>query len=323
MILPPDYTRFHSMAGDLTRFAHDYYRGVPCRAAVNVATAPPPGTGRPHVDILPALGTHAPMTSPQVRSMFGPSVCDAAEAEDGGGGGRDGGGRRDTEIIVHDWRDDTVTIGKVPASLVSTATRGSVDRPWPAQLSRWIWDGGHDHVLSVGQVVPHEVTGMANYNKNLFVGAGGADSINLSHFIGAVAGMENLMGVADNPLRDILNYASEHFLHGRLPLWYVLTVMGNDEDGKIRMKGLFIGNDIECYRRACKLSLQHNFTVVDEPLKEVIVYLDPDEYHSTWLGNKSIYRTRMAVADGGNLIVIAPGVRKFGEDDACDALIRR
>uniref|UniRef100_A0A7S1B7C9 LarA-like N-terminal domain-containing protein n=1 Tax=Corethron hystrix TaxID=216773 RepID=A0A7S1B7C9_9STRA len=315
MLLPPDYTRYHSRSGDITRFVHDFYHGSP---ALPPNHFPPSASSPPHISILPALGTHAPMTRPQIRSMFGDTIADAVEDESGNGS------EKDTDLIVHDWRSDVITIGHVPSSLVSTATRGFVcDTSWPAQLNRHVWEGRHDLVLSIGQVVPHEVTGMANYNKNIFVGIGGADAINLSHFIGAVAGMENLMGTAENPLRNILQYASENFL-GKLPLWYILTVMGAEAGGREpTIRGVFIGNTAECYRKACELSLRQNFKVIDEPLQNMVVYLDPDEYHSTWLGNKSIYRTRMAIKDGGSLIVIAPGVRKFGEDDLVDALIRK
>lgn len=166
--------------------------------------------------------------------------------------------------------------------------------------------------------------GMANFNKNLFVGVGGVEAINLSHFIGAVYGMEKMMGRASNPLRSILNYASETFLQDQLDLWYILTVIGsNPQTGKKEVRGLFIGNDIECYNKACELSLKVNFTMLEEAPSKVVVYLDEDEFHSTWLGNKAIYRTRMAVADGGELIILAPGVRRFGEDSRCDELIRK
>jgi nickel-dependent lactate racemase len=165
---------------------------------------------------------------------------------------------------------------------------------------------------------------MANFNKNMFVGVGGLEAINLSHFIGAVYGMENMMGRADNPLRAILNKASEQFLQDELELWYILTVVAsNPTTHKLEIKGLYIGNDIECYRKACDLSLKVNFTLLEKPPKKMVVYLDPDEFHSTWLGNKSIYRTRMAIADDGELIVLAPGIRRFGEDDAVDVIIRK
>ncbi|GMI05830.1 hypothetical protein TrVE_jg10669 [Triparma verrucosa] len=257
-------------------------------------------------DVMPALGTHAPMTEEQCKTMFGEEMCSS-------------------DIFrVHDWRNDVVTIGHAPPSMVSAATQGMVSKPWPAQLNKLVWEGRHDLVFSIGQVVPHEVMGMANYNKNLFVGVGGLDAINLSHFIGAVYGMENMMGKASNPLKDILNYASENFLENKLPLFYILTVMGTNADsGELEMKGLFFGNDIKCYLAACELSLSVNFTMLEEAPMKVVVHLDEDEFHSTWLGNKAIYRTRMAIATGGELIVLGPGVKRFGEDDGCDILIRK
>lgn len=179
-------------------------------------------------------------------------------------------------------------------------------------------------MLSIGQVVPHEVMGMANFNKNLFVGVGGVEAINLSHFIGAVHGMENMMGRAHNPLRSILNKASEAFLQNELDLWYILTVVKtHPTTGEPELCGLFIGNDIECYNRACDLSLKVNFAILPKAPTRMVVYLDPDEFHSTWLGNKAIYRTRMAIADGGDLIILAPGVERFGEDGKVDELIRK
>jgi nickel-dependent lactate racemase len=225
-------------------------------------------------------------------------------------------------IREHDWRNDVVTIGEVPADFVCRATEGLWTRCWPAQLNRLIWEGGHDLVLSIGQVVPHEVMGMANYNKNIFVGAGGSQGINESHFIGAAYGMERMMGRADTPLRRILNYAQEHFCT-KLPLVYMLTVIGPREDGSLAVRGLFIGNDVECFQAAAELSVKVNFTVLDEAPRKMVVYLDPDEFHSTWLGNKAVYRTRMAIADGGELIVLAPGIKMFGEDPQIDVLIRK
>jgi hypothetical protein len=165
---------------------------------------------------------------------------------------------------------------------------------------------------------------MSNYNKNLFVGTGGTEAINLSHFIGAVHGMERMMGRKENPLRSILNYASEKFLESEIDLWYILTVIGSDaETGKQVIRGLYIGNDIKCYSAACDLSLKVNFTLLDRPVHRMVVFLDSDEFHSTWLGNKAIYRTRMAMADGGELTILAPGINRFGEDSAVDALIRK
>jgi nickel-dependent lactate racemase len=223
---------------------------------------------------------------------------------------------------VHDWRHDVVTLGEVPAQYVREISEGRVDYPWPAQVNRLLTDGGHDLILSIGQVVPHEVIGMANYNKNVFVGTGGSEGINKSHFLGAAYGMERIMGRAMNPVRQVLNYASNHFAQ-HLPIVYVLTVIGRDPQGDLAVKGLYIGDDMACFERASELSLQVNFEMLDQPLDKVVVYLDPDEFKSTWLGNKSVYRTRMAIADGGELVVLAPGLKEFGEDKEIDRLIRR
>jgi len=179
-----------------------------------------------------------------------------------------------------------------------------------------------DLILSIGQIVPHEVIGMAGYNKNIFIGTGGPEGINKSHFLGAVYGMERMMGRADTPVRRVLNYASEHFAK-HLPILYVLTVVGRGDDGKLIVRGLYIGDDAECFNLASALSLKVNFQMLDEPLKKVVVYLDPSEFKSTWLGNKSVYRTRMAIADGGELIVLAPALKEFGEDKQIDGLIRK
>jgi nickel-dependent lactate racemase len=283
LVVPPDITRLHSQAGTLTRYAWEYY-GERLRA------------------VLPALGTHAPMSAGQLTRMFG---------------------NLPQELVrIHNWRTDIETIGEVPAELIHEQSEGKLNFSWPAQVNRLIVQGDFDLILSVGQVVPHEVIGMANYNKNILVGTGGREGINRSHYLGAVYGMERIMGRADNPVRRVLNYASDRFL-ARLPIVYVQTVVGRAEDGGLAARGLLIGDDAECFHRAAELSLAVNFEMLDQPLRKAVVYLDPQEFHSTWLGNKAVYRTRMALADGAELIVLAPAVKEFGEDRTIDALIRK
>jgi nickel-dependent lactate racemase len=281
--VPPDFTRFNSRAGRLTSMVHEYY-------------------GERLVDVIPAVGTHFEMPAWQREKMFAGVPAEL--------------------FRYHNWRTDVETIGEVPAEFVAEVTEGIYTEAWPCQMNRLLWRSGHDLILSIGQVVPHEVIGMANYNKNIFVGTGGVRGINESHYIGAVYGMERMMGRANTPLRKILNYAQDNFCQ-HLPLVYVQTVIGANDAGKLVVRGLFIGDDVECFERACELSLVMNFKMVPEPLQKVVVYLDDEEFHSTWLGNKSIYRTRMAIADGGELVVLGPGVRTFGEDPQIDVLIRK
>ena len=215
-----------------------------------------------------------------------------------------------------------MSLGEVPSEYVKWISEGRADFSWPAQVNKLIIEGGFDLILSIGQVVPHEVVGMANYNKNILVGTGGSEGINKSHYLGAVYGMERMMGRSDTPVRRVFNYATEKYL-AELPIVYVLTVVGVNSKGVEQTFGLFIGDDTEVFDRAAKLSLEVNFVMVDKPLNKVVVWLDPEEFKSTWLGNKSIYRTRMAIADGGELIVIAPGLKEFGEDREIDRLIRK
>ncbi|MGB7547255.1 MAG: lactate racemase domain-containing protein [Terracidiphilus sp.] len=283
LAVPPDITRLHSQAGALTRDAWEYF-GDRLKA------------------VLPALGTHTAMRPEQIARMFGDMPQEL--------------------FRVHNWRTDVETLGEVPAEFVRAQSEGKLNFAWPAQVNRMISQGGFDLVLSIGQVVPHEVIGMANYNKNILIGTGGRESINRSHYLGAVYGLERIMGRAENPVRNVLNYASDHFL-GHLPIVYVLTVVGRKADGGLAVRGLFIGDDVECFHRAAELSLKVNFELVDEPIRKAVVYLDPQEFHSTWIGNKAVYRTRMALADGAELIILAPGVKEFGEDKAIDGLIRK
>lgn len=284
IVVPPDYTRYPSRAGELTEYAWQYY-------------------GDALTDVLPALGTHTPMTDSQIAHMFGTLPASL--------------------IREHDWRNDVVTLGEVPSEYVKEVSEGAVDFPWPAQINKMLRDGDYDLILSIGQVVPHEVVGMANYNKNIFVGTGGVEGINKSHFIGAAYGMERMMGHADTPVRKIFNYASERFSN-HLPIVYVQTVVGLDKsDGRVKCRGLFVGDDYEVFDKAARLSLKVNFEMLDSPLKKVVVYLDPTEFKSTWLGNKAVYRTRMAIDDGGELIIIAPALVEFGEDKEIDRLIRK
>ncbi len=223
---------------------------------------------------------------------------------------------------VHDWRNDVIRIGEIPQDFIEGISGGALHFSIPVEVNRLILEGGYDLILSVGQVVPHEVIGMANYNKNILIGCGGPESINKSHFLGAVYGMERVMGIADSPVRQALNFASAKFL-SHLPILYVLTVLEQVSAVKMITRGLFIGTGEEVFLAASELSAKVNTTLLDKPLQKVVVSLHPDEYRSTWLGNKSIYRTRMALADGGELIVLAPGVKEFGEDPEIDRLIRK
>ncbi len=282
LLVPPDFTRFHSDAGKIAGMLYGML-SPGCR-----------------VDVLVALGTHVKMSRDEWEKMYSPIPYE--------------------RMLVHNWRTDVVTLGEVESSLVSHLSEGLMSEPIPVEINKHLLDPEYDLILSIGQVVPHEVVGMANHAKNIFVGCGGSKMINASHMLGALYGMERMMGRDHTPVRALFDHAAQRFLGG-LPLSYLLTVTDAPE-GQIRLHGLFGGSGRACFEKAVRLSAQINMDLLDRPLKKAVVYLDGQEFKSTWLGNKAIYRTRMAMADGGELIILAPGVEKFGEDEQVDRLIR-
>ena len=284
LIIPPDFTRFHSNAGYITNV---YYHAL-CEMGCEV-------------DILPALGTHVPVTQEEAAIMFGDIPYE--------------------KFIPHNWRSDVMRLGEVPAAFLEEITEGLWHESVDVEINRLVMDEKYDIIISPGQVVPHEVIGMANHSKNLFVGVGGSDMINKSHMVGAVYGMERMMGKDHTPVRRIFDYGMEHFLKER-PILFVLTVC-TAPGGNIRTHGLFIGDTRKVLEAAIELAQEKNIDFVDTGIKKCVVYLTPDEFKSTWLGNKSVYRTRMAIADGGELLVLAPGIERFGEDPTVDQLIRK
>lgn len=283
LLIPPDFTRFHSNAGLITNTYYHLLKDV-CE-----------------VNILPALGTHVAVTEEECKKMFGDIPY--------------------SKFIYHNWRQDVTKIGEVPGSYLKEITEGLWTDPIDVEVNKLVMDESYDLIISIGQVVPHEVIGMANHSKNLFVGVGGKDMINKSHMVGAVYGMERMMGKDFTPVRKVFDYGMEHFLNKR-PILFVLTVT-TAPGGNIHTHGLFIGEKRNALENAIALAQEKNIDFVDKPIKKCVVYLDPSEFKSTWLGNKAVYRTRMAVADNGELIVLAPGVKQFGEDPNNDKIIRK
>lgn len=284
LLIPPDITRLHSEAG---RIAAMIYRRL--KDAMTV-------------DFIIALGTHLEMTRGELRQLFGMDIPME-------------------RIHFHRWRMDVAKIGEVPAAYVAELSGGRMNETIPVEVNRAVINGEYDCVLSLGQVVPHEVVGMANYSKNIFVGLGGRAMIDATHYLGAVCGIENILGRINTPVRRVLDYAEEHFLKD-VPLYYAMTVIGEAE-GKPAVKGFYLDNCRSAFEAAAKLSQRINFEFVDRPMKKVVAYMDPEEFRTTWVGNKAIYRTRMMMADDGELIVLAPGIEAFGEDREVDDLITR
>lgn len=285
LLLPPDYTRFFSGVGQVTSMCYQILRDKQCV-----------------LDIMPALGTHLPMTETEIMEMFG--WCVPAE-----------------KVLVHDWRNDVVAIGSIPASFVCACTNGQFDEEISIEINKRLADGSYDHIISIGQVLPHEVMGMANYTKNILVGCGGVGMIPITHQIAAVAGVRNVVGVVNSPVRRLFQYAEEHEL-AKLPLTYILTV-SSPWKGMNRFRGIYIGRGKKLFEDAAHHSENVNIMTLPKKQKTVVAWMDPGEYKTVWVANKAIYRTCLALEEGARLVIIAPGVFRFGEDLDNDKLIRK
>lgn len=285
LIIPPDYTRCYSYAGIITQML---YRKLEASSVVHV---------------MPALGTHMAMDEDELKKFFGDVVPKES-------------------ILVHHWQTDTVRLGYVPADVCSEISGGLFPEQIDVEVNHLLVDGGYDLILSVGQVVPHEVVGMANYSKNIFVGTGGREMINKSHMLSAICGMEKALGVVDSPARRVYDYAQQHFIDGKLPLVYIQTVTTR-QDEEVVLHGLYIGPSRKPFEMAAALAQKLNICHVERRARKLVAYLDPEELKTTWVGNKGVYRTRMAVADGGELLILAPGVRAFGENEEMDQMTRK
>ena len=292
LLVPPDQTRLHSRAGDIV-----------------AQLAGLLGAQLERVDVMPALGTHRPLGPAESHLMFGDAIDPA-------------------RLLHHRWRDDVTTIGELPADQVDEIVGRSLGLSLPFAVNRVLVDDTYDLVVSVGQVVPHEVAGFGGYTKHVTIGLGGPDTIQRSHFFSAVYGIEQTLGQLDAPVRQLLDRGFDRFLEQRCRVLFVLTVVEALHDRRV-LRGVFVGeggtrsSGGDAFRAAAALSAEVNIETVVAPFERCVAYLDPDEYRSTWLGNKAIYRTRLAMATGGELFVIAPGVARFGEDPLVDTLIRR
>jgi nickel-dependent lactate racemase len=284
LLLPPDITRMHSGAGRLTEILYNLLQ----REA--------------EVHVIPTLGQHVPHTPEENRQMFG-SIPNE-------------------RIHAHDWRNGVVPVGEVSAEFVKDVTKGAADWAIPISLNKMLMSEPWDWIINVGHVVPHEVLGFANHNKNYFIGLGGKDLICAAHMAAASCGIENNLGNLITPVRACFNKAEDDFL-GKLPDLYVQVVLARNDNDQLVHTGVYVGDDLETYLGAAKQSREQNITVFDEPVEKIVCVMQGDEFFSTWVANKSVYRTRMALADGGELIVIAPGLKRFGEQPEVDAFIRK
>ncbi len=284
LLLPPDLTRAHSGAGWITE---TIYNLLPNDCDIHV---------------IPTLGQHVPHTEEENKWMFG-SIPNE-------------------RIHAHDWRGGVTRLATIPSSIVAESTSGVADWDIPVDLNTMLLNEKWDLIINIGHVVPHEVLGFANHNKNYYIGLGGKDTICAAHMAAAVYGIENNLANLITPLRACFNWSEERHL-AHLPDVFLQIVMHRDVENKLVTSGIYVGDDVETYLTAARASRSQNVTTFEKPIKKVVAVMQADEFRSTWVANKAVYRTRMAIADGGELLIIAPGLERFGEQPDVDALIRK
>ena len=247
-------------------------------------------------DALVAQGTHPPMTQAQKLAKIGQRI-----------GSEQFAGR----IFDHCWdrADEIVTLGELSADKASALTGGLIDRAVPVTINRLLAPGVYDTVLVFGATVPHEVAGFAGGAKYFFPGVAGPELTHTTHWLGALAGIENTIGQVDTPTRMLIEAATDLVPARIISL---NSVVSRAEDGRLVTYALFAGEIREAFRRAAAVSREVHIRYTGRKYKRVVALLDP-HYDELWVGGKASYKLGAIVEDGGELIIFAPHLTKLSE----------
>lgn len=241
------------------------------------------------LDFMVALGTHPPLDNEALCRLVG-----ITEQE------------RNTRykyvgLLNHDWENpDVLTqIGTLTKDhvqeIAGEAWHPSLGDDTPVRINRHIFD--YDHIIILGPTFPHEVAGFSGGAKYLFPGISGAEMINTSHWLGALATILDTIGIKETPVRKMIHAAAEFV---QVPITLVsMVVVGNS------LAGVFIGNHLEAWSLAADLSSRHHIRWVDKPFKRVLSKA-PIMYDELWTAAKAMYKIEPAVADDGEIIIYAP-----------------
>lgn len=243
-------------------------------------------------DALVAQGTHPPMTEPQKLAKIGVD-------------------RFSGRIFDHSWdrADEIVTLGELSAETVSALTNGLIDHAVPVTINKLLAAGVYDTVLVFGATVPHEVAGFAGGAKYFFPGVAGPEVTHTTHWLGALAGIENTIGQVETPTRKLIEAAAD-FIPARIIS--LNTVVSRDAAGRLVTYALFAGEIRESFRRAAAVSREVHIRYTGRKYQRVIALLDP-HYDELWVGGKASYKLGAIIEDGGELIIYAPHLTKISE----------
>ena len=243
------------------------------------------------LDFLVALGTHTPMDDNALGRLVGVEVRD--------------GSTGDSMIFNHRWDlDETfVTVGTIPAAEIRAASDGQMDLDVPVRLNRLVGDPNgerpYDELLVCGPVFPHEVAGFSGGDKYFVPGVSGQEVIDVTHWLGALLTSKEIIGVADTPMRRLINRAASFI---PTPSSLIAMVMHGTD-----LRGLFVGEMDETWYAATELSGALDIVWVDQPYRRVLSMV-PEMYDDLWTGAKGMYKLEPAIADGGEVVIWAPHI---------------
>ncbi len=242
-------------------------------------------------DALVAQGTHPPMSESQKLSKIG-------------GAGFSG------QLFDHRWDqpEELITLGELSAETVSDLTDGLISQAVPVSLNKLLAPGIYDTVIVFGATVPHEVAGFAGGAKYFFPGVAGPELTHTTHWLGALAGIENIIGRVDTPTRRLIEAATD-LVPARI---ISLNTVVSRNDGELVTYALFAGDIREAFRRATEVSRRVHIRYTDRKYKRVVALLDP-HYDELWVGGKASYKLGAIIEEGGELIIYAPHLTKLSE----------
>jgi len=245
------------------------------------------------LDVLIAQGTHAAMTDGQKEEKLGARLADVAVL-----------GR----VFDHQWdrEDSLVTLGELSAELVSTLTGGLMHEAVPVRLNALLAPGLYDIVLVFGATMPHEVAGFAGGAKYFFPGVAGPDLTHMTHWLGALATIEHIIGRVDTPTRRMIEAAAR-----LVPAPVIAFTSVQEREGEtLHTRALFAGDLFETFRRAADISRQVHIRYTGRKYRRVIALLDP-HYDEMWVGGKASYKLGGIIEPGGELVIYAPHLREI------------
>jgi nickel-dependent lactate racemase len=247
-------------------------------------------------DALVAQGTHVPMTHEEKRLKIG-----GTEKSVPGLG----------HIYDHQWNipEELVTIGELSAARVTELTGGLISNAVSVNLNRRLGPGVYDTVIIFSATVPHEVAGFAGGAKYLFPGVAGPDLTHATHWLGALAGIENVIGRVETPTRHMIEAAADFVAAQIITLNSVIT---REEDNRLRTHALFAGDFRDAFRRAAEVSRQVHIKYTGRKYQRVVALLD-EHYDELWVGGKASYKLGGIIKEGGELIIYAPHLRSISE----------